>query len=81
MSLIIIARIGADESPEVGFIPTLQLEEHDLPRTTITPFHFSRESAKETFQEAIAVAEREAMRIMNGRYPKGTKYQVEREER
>ena len=81
MSPIVIVRIGADESTEVGFIPTLQLEEHDLPRTTIIPFHFKRKSAKETYEEAIAVAEREAMLIINRLYPKGTKYQVEREER
>jgi hypothetical protein len=81
MSLIVIVRIGAGESPEVGFIPTLQLEEHELPRTTIIPFDFSRESAKETYEEAVVVAEREAKQIINRKYPKGTKYRIEAEKK
>ena len=79
MPLIVIAKIGADEASEVGFVPTLQLEEHDLPRTTFIPFDFSRESARETYEEAVAVAEREAMRILNQRYPRGTKYKMEKQ--
>mgnify|MGYP001560234017 CR=1 FL=1 len=78
MPLIVIAKIGADEASEVGFVPTLQLEEHDLPRTTFIPFDFSRESAKETYEEAVVVAEREAMRIMRQRYPEGTRYRIEK---
>ena len=76
---IVIAKIGVDESPGVGFIPTLQLEEWSGPHTTVTPFHFSAESAKKTAEAALTVAENEAKRIIASRHPDGTKYRIERD--
>ena len=79
ISLIVIAKIGADESTEIGFIPTIQLEEYDLPRSTFIPFNFSQESAKATREEALRLAEIEALRLISARYPKGTRYRIEKE--
>lgn len=75
---LVIAKIGAYKSPGIGFIPTLQLEEQSGPDTTITPFHFSAESAQQTIENALKIAENEAMHKITDRYPKGTKYQIDR---
>lgn len=74
---LIVAKIGSDVSPGLGFIPTLELEVWNGPDTTVTPFYFS--VAQKTHEEALAVAEQEAMNIIKSRYPDGTKYRIDKE--